>query len=456
MDPRKFIVAVLAIILLCVMVFRVAAAGESTEAMARATTVSETDAATVAATAGTKGRKMSAFSDNPDITSYSQNPYAFDWSSLAKDEMPEGFILPAIAIDGGPVNLKLPVKGALLMSSDTGEVLYEQNRDEILPIASITKIMTMLLLFDEIDAGRATLTDKVKVSEHAAKMGGSQIWLDPTETFTVEELLKAVCVSSANDAAVALAEHIAGSEPVFVEMMNRRAKQLNMTDTFFVNACGLDAPGHLSSAYDVALMARAIMRHEELIKYTTIWTDTLRDGQTMLVNTNKLIRSYSGITGLKTGTTGAAGICICATATRDDMSLIAVVLGAEDSDSRFTAARTLLDFGFANFRLAKIPDLSIYPGEIKIQRGELSAAPLTYMLPKKMLVQKTGEAKLTATVNVPKTISAPVPAGMQIGTITLFSGEIMVGEYPIILELEIKKITFRSAFKRFAKACLIF
>ncbi|MBQ7817035.1 MAG: D-alanyl-D-alanine carboxypeptidase, partial [Oscillospiraceae bacterium] len=222
-------------------------------------------------------------------------------------------------------NFDVPAKAALLMDESTGQILYAKNADRQLPIASITKVMTMLLVFEALDSGKITLQDTVPISAHAFSMGGSQIWLEPGEIFNVDQLLKAVAVSSANDAAVALAEYVGGSESVFCDMMNTRAKELGMENTHFVNACGLDAEGHLSTARDVAVMSRELMKHKKVFEYTTIWMDYLRDGATQLVNTNKMLHSYTGTTGLKTGTTSKAGVCITATATRQNMSLIAVV-----------------------------------------------------------------------------------------------------------------------------------
>ncbi len=390
---------------------------------------------------------INLYNENPDNISYNANPLAFE-------EPPKDSAIPAAISLDATANLNLPVRAALLMSEDTGEVLYKQNSEEKMPIASITKIMTMLLVFEEIDKGNIKLTDLVKVSEHAASMGGSQIWLDPSESFTVDEMLLAVSVSSANDAAVALAEHVAGSEPVFVEMMNRRAKEIGMENSSFANACGLDAEGLYSTAYDVALLSREIMTHEELVKYTTVWTDSLRNGQTMLVNTNKLLNSYAGITGLKTGTTSGAGICISATAERDGMSMIAVVLGASNSSDRFDAARTLLDFGFANFQLANIPDSSEFTTELPLKKGLEQAVTLEYMLPEKLLLQKNQQSELTAELTLPESIVAPVSKGDVVGNITLYSGESSIESYDIIASESYSEITFNTAFKRFAEALL--
>ena len=267
--------------------------------------------------------------------------------------------LPCAALDINPAtdrDFDVPCQAAILIDEDSGTVLYEKNADESRPIASITKIMTLLLTFEALEAGKVSLSDIIPVSEHAYHMGGSQIWLEPGEQLTLDEMLKAICISSANDAAVAVAEFIGGSEPVFVERMNARAKELGMQSTTFRNACGLDEDGHLSTARDVAIMSREmLLNHPEIENYCTVWMDTLRGGATQLVNTNKLLKSYNGITGLKTGTTGKAGVCISASASRDDLRLIAVVLGSSSGKERFAAATSLLDYGFAMFESALVP-----------------------------------------------------------------------------------------------------
>ena len=255
-------------------------------------------------------------------------------------------------------SLSLPCRAAVLIEPASGRVLYEKNADERVPIASITKLMTLLLTFEAVHGGKLTLDTPVPVSEHAYHMGGSQIWLEPGEQFTLDEMLRAICVSSANDAAVAVAELVGGSEPVFVEQMNARAAELGLQNTSFRNACGLDAEGHLSTARDVAALSCYILNTcPEILHYTGIWTDSLRNGQTQLVNTNKLLKRYSGITGLKTGTTGGAGVCISASATRDGLTLIAVILGAPSSAERFQAATALLDYGFAAYAAVPVPQL---------------------------------------------------------------------------------------------------
>lgn len=348
-------------------------------------------------------------------------------------------------------NFDVPCKGALLMDETTGQVLYGKNFDVQMPIASITKVMTMLLVFEAIDSGKITLQDTVPITEHAFSMGGSQIWLEPGEIFTVHELLKAVAVSSANDAAVALAEFVGGSESVFCDMMNTRAKELGMANTHFVNACGLDADGHLSTAYDVAVMSRELMKHEKVFEYTTIWMDYLRNGETQLVNTNKLLHSYTGTTGLKTGTTSKAGVCISATAKRQNMSLIAVVLGADSGTERFDAAKKLLDFGFSNFESREFPQAEDYPKMIKVRYGVQKAAQLTYNLPQSLLFLKGSASGLESRITLPETIEAPMSKGSKIGSVGLYSGGVKIKEYTIELAEDIEKVTFKKALEILVK-----
>ncbi|MBQ5324648.1 MAG: D-alanyl-D-alanine carboxypeptidase, partial [Oscillospiraceae bacterium] len=279
-----------------------------------------------------------------------------------------------------------------------------------------------------------------------------QIWLEPGEIFTVHELLKAVAVSSANDAAVALAEFVGGSESVFCDMMNTRAQELGMENTHFVNACGLDAEGHLSTAYDVAVMSRELMKHEDVFGYTTIWMDYLRDGETQLVNTNKLLHSYTGTTGLKTGTTSKAGVCISATAKRQNMSLIAVVLGSDSGQERFDAAKKLLDFGFSNFESKPFPQADSYPQYITVKHGVQKSAKLSYNLPQNLLFLKGSAAQLESRITLPETIEAPVSKGSQIGTVGLYSGGQKIKEYSIELAENVEKITFIKALEIVVKA----
>ena len=349
--------------------------------------------------------------------------------------------LPARAVEGGAqlvpaeagAGLSLPCRAAVLVDQGTGTVLYEKDADRQMPIASITKVMTLLLTFEALHNGQLTLDTPVPVSEHAASMGGSQVWLEPGEHFTLDEMLRAICVSSANDAAVAVAELVGGSEESFVARMNAKAAELGMENTSFRNACGLDTEGHLSTARDVAVMSRAILNEcPEVLHYSGIWTDTLRGGETMLVNTNKLLRRYEGITGLKTGTTGGAGVCISASASRDGLDLIAVVLGSSSSAERFEAATTLLDYGFSAYEAAPLPDLGGRPLYLDVTGSTVEDVPLDYTaLPESLLVPKGGAGALTARVDLPAVSGAPLERGSQVGSVTILSGEQPVGSWPV-------------------------
>ena len=351
------------------------------------------------------------------------------------------------ALTAAQPDLTLNCRAVCLIDQDTGTVLYEKNADQQMPIASITKVMTLLLTFEAIHDGRLTLDTFVPVSEHAYHMGGSQIWLEPGEQFTLDEMIKAICVSSANDAAVAVAELVGGSEQGFVQMMNDRAAELGMTNTTFHNACGLDTEGHLSTARDVAIMSRQILTTcPEVLHYTGIWTDTLRGGATQLVNTNKLLRRYNGITGLKTGTTGGAGVCISASATRDGLNLIAVVLGAPSSKDRFEAATTLLDYGFAAWRAAPLPAMEDRPLLIKVRGSAEESVPLEYSaLPESILMPKESAAELTAQLTLPDELDAPVQQGQAVGMVRILAGESVLGEYDICTAADAPEMDFGTA-----------
>ena len=347
-----------------------------------------------------------------------------------------------------PPQLTLPCRAAMLIDQTSGTVLYEMNADQTMPIASITKVMTLLLTFEAVHAGRLTMDTAVPVSEHAYHMGGSQIWLEPGEQFTLDEMLKAICVSSANDAAVAVAELVGGSEPAFVQQMNARAAELGMEHTTFRNACGLDTEGHLSTARDVAIMSRTILNTcPEVLHYTGIWTDTLRGGATQLVNTNKLLKRYNGITGLKTGTTSGAGVCISASATRDGLDLIAVVLGSLSSSERFTAATTLLDYGFAAYAAVPLPAMEDRPLLIKVKGSAEESVPLDYTaLPETLLMPKENAAALTAQLDLPQELEAPVQLGQTVGTVRILSRETQLGEYEVRAAADAEKMDFGTAF----------
>lgn len=347
----------------------------------------------------------------------------------------------------------VPCRAAVLIDLSSGTVLYEKEADTPMPIASITKVMTLLLTFEAIEAGRVSLQDPVPVSDHAYNMGGSQIWLEPGETFTLEEMIKAICVSSANDAAVALAEFIGGSEPAFAELMNQKAAALGMTNTAFKNACGLDEAGHLSTARDVAVMSREmLLNHPQITNYTTIWMDTLRGGQTQLLNTNKLLKRYQGITGLKTGTTSGAGVCISASASRDGLDLLAVVLGAASSAERFDAATALLDYGFANFENVAAPAPENAPASLPVTGGAEEAVELRYAAPEKILTRKGEGAALTAVLELPDTLAAPLAEGQQVGAVTVYSGETALGSWPVTAASAVQPMTMRLGFERLLAA----
>ena len=369
------------------------------------------------------------------------------------------FTLPAMAETITPAtqaDFDLPCQAAILVDLGTGAVLYEKNADEQRAIASITKVMTLLLTFQALEAGRVQLTDIVPVSEHAYGMGGSQIWLEPGEQLTLEEMLKAICISSANDAAVAVAEYIGGSEDAFVQQMNAEAARLGMTGTHFENACGLDETGHLSTARDVAVMSREmLLHHTEIADYCTIWTDTLRGGETQLVNTNKLLRSYQGITGLKTGTTGGAGVCISASAERDGLGLVAVILGAPSSKDRFDAARTLLDYGFANYQslTAELP--ADAPKTLPVARGAEETVELSYTAPGSFLAAKGDDAQLEVRLALPESVEAPVAAGQQLGTVTVLRGGQTLAEYPVTAANDVAALSFGLCFRRLVEALLL-
>ena len=354
---------------------------------------------------------------------------------------------PAMETAAASGSLALNCRAAVLIEPESGRVLYEKSPDEKMPIASITKLMTLLLTFEAVHGGKLTLDTLVPVSEHACHMGGSQIWLEPGEQFTLDEMLRAICVSSANDAAVAVAELVGGSEPAFVEQMNARAAELGMTNTTFRNACGLDTEGHLSTARDVAVLSCYILNTcPELLHYTGIWTDSLRNGQTQLVNTNKLLKRYSGITGLKTGTTSGAGVCISASAVRDGLILIAVILGSPSSADRFNAATTLLDYGFANYAAVPLPELPDRPLELAVKGSAEQSVPLDYSaLPKTVLMEKGAAAELRTELTLPETLEAPVEQGQTVGKASVYAGETLLSEAEVRSVADAPLLTFGGA-----------
>lgn len=334
-------------------------------------------------------------------------------------------------------------KSSILMCADTGDIIYEKNAYEHVSPASVTKLMSILLVLEAIDSGKITLEDKVTAGENAVAMGGSQIWLEVGEIMTVEELLKAVIVASANDACTALGEYIAGSSTAFVSMMNERANSLGLENTNFENCTGLDdtATNHYSCAYDLAVIAREVLTHELVFNYSTIWLDYLRDGETELNNTNKLVNTYTGITGLKTGTTSKAGFCVCATAKREDLNLIAVVLGAETGDKRFESAVNLLDFGFANYEIfvPTIDETQIT--NVKIKNGEEKSTKPIYSTSDKILVKK-GTGEISYEYSVSEAVNAPIKKGDELGEILIKSGDQIIKKIPLYSGKDINKISF--------------
>lgn len=309
-------------------------------------------------------------------------------------------------------SLNLESGAAILIEESTGQILYSHNIHEQLRPASVTKIMSILLIMEQIDNGTLSYTDTVNCSETARSMGGSQIWLDPRETLTVDEMLKAICVVSANDCVVAMAEHIAGSEEAFVQMMNDKAKQLGMNDTTFKNCHGIDEDGHVTSAYDIALMSRELLtNHPDITKYTTIWIDSLRDGKSQLVNTNKLIKTYKGITGLKTGSTSLALYNLSASATRDDLSLIAVIMKAPSTKVRFSEAQKLLDYGFSKFSFKSFGNKGDIIQSVSINKGVKSQVDVALEKNAGTLIEKGKESQVSQTIEINNNIEAPIKKG---------------------------------------------
>ncbi len=346
---------------------------------------------------------------------------------------------------------KLPVdvkaKSVILMEANTGEVLMEYNADTKLYPASVTKIMTLLLIAEAIDQKKISLTDNVTCSSNAASKGGSQIWLEEGEVMTVDELLRATVIGSANDAATLLGEFVAGSEESFISLMNERAKELGMKNTNFVNATGLDdtTNAHLTTARDIAIMSRELLKYDFITDYTTVWMDSLRNGKTELVNTNKLVRFYEGTTGLKTGTTAKAGCCISASAKRDGLHLIAVVMGSANSNDRFNTAKNMMSWGFANYTLytPRIPKKEVK--EVNVICGEEESVSVKLPKLSPILLKKGEEEKVDVTVDIADSAQAPVLKGQTVGTVTVSVGNKKVKEYNITSATEIKKLTLYTA-----------
>ena len=358
---------------------------------------------------------------------------------------------PAANPAGAPV---VDAGAAVLMEKETGTILCAQNAHDKLEPASVTKVMTLLLVLEAVDDGRLALDDMVTASARAASMGGSQVYLREGEQMSVDDLLKAVAVVSGNDAAVALAEHLAGSEEAFVALMNQRAAELGMADTCFVNCTGLPAAGHLTSAHDIAVMSRELLQHPKIRDYTTIWMDSIRGGQFQLSNTNKLVRFYEGATGLKTGSTDSAGYCLAASAEREGMELIAVVLKADTSEQRFEGAKSLLNYGFATYTLT-----DVYPGQalppVDVLLGEADTVQPVLARSSRILVEKARLNDVTAQLRLCEDVEAPVEAGQKLGELTVSVGGQARESIPIVADRAVARLTIPGIFSRFLRTLFL-
>lgn len=345
--------------------------------------------------------------------------------------------------------LNLESASCILIEQSTGQVLYEHNSHEQLRPASVTKVMSILLIMEALDDGRISLTDSVPCSENAASMGGSQIWLDPRETLTVDEMLKAICVASANDCVVAMAEYLGGSEDAFVQMMNDKAKELGMNDTTFKNCHGLDEDGHVTSSNDIALMSRELLnKHPKVTNYTTIWTDSLRDGKSELANTNKLIRTYKGATGLKTGSTGLALYNLSASATRDNLSLIAVIMKAPSTKVRFAEAQKLLDYGFNSFSFEQFGKKDDVVKTLTVNKGVRSSVDAILCDNAGTLIEKGKNKNIEQNLILDDTVSAPIIAGQKLGEISFSLDGKTLSTVDIVAKDNVEKINLFTMCKR--------
>lgn len=341
--------------------------------------------------------------------------------------------------------VEVAAKSVILVERETGTVLYQQAEHEKLEPASVTKVMTMLLVAEAIDAGQISLDDPVTCSAYAASMGGSQVYLEEGEQMPVHDMLKAVAVASGNDAAVALAEYVAGSESAFVEKMNQRAAELGMKDTHFCNCNGLPAKGHVTSAYDIALMSCQLLKHDLIREYTGTWMDTIRDGEFQLANTNKLIYYYDGATGLKTGSTSSAGFCISASAIRDDMELVAVVLGSTTSKERFDSAKALLNYGFGAYALADVTSKEV-PSDLEVKMGQKDQVKIGLAEVGKLLVKKEQLGSVTTEVELARNVQAPVAQGTEVGQLAVSVDGKEVRRIPIVAQEDVPRLTFSGMF----------
>lgn len=355
-------------------------------------------------------------------------------------------------------NLQLESESGILIEQHSGQILFEHNSHEKLRPASVTKVMSILLIMEAIDSGTLSYTDKIPCTEAAAAMGGSQIWLDVREELTVDEMLKAICVVSANDCTVAMAEYLCGSQEAFVEKMNTKAQELGMKDTSFKNCHGLDEDGHLTSAYDIALMSRELLnKHPSITKYTTIWMDTLRDGKSQLVNTNKLIRNYKGMTGLKTGSTSLALYNLSASATRDGLSLIAVIMKGPTGAIRFSEAQKLLDYGFSNYQYKELAGKYECLKNVTVQKGTEDNLNILFDEDAGVIIKKGENKNIEQIISVPDTLIAPIAKGQKVGEVSYCLDGERITTINIIAEKEIKKISLINFSSKLYKSwfCLL-
>lgn len=367
-------------------------------------------------------------------TSSIASTYEYIWSSLSDDAA------IAVSSSSDDSSLNLESTSAILIEQSTGQILFEKNSHEQLRPASVTKVMSILLIMESLDRGNLTLETLIPCSEHARSMGGSQIWLDTRETLSVNDMLKAICVVSANDCTVAMAEYIAGSEEAFVEQMNIRAKELGMNDTHFVNCHGIDEDGHVTSAYDISLMSRELLtKHPSITNYTTIYMDTLRDGKSQLVNTNKLLRTYSGCSGLKTGSTGLALYNLSASATRGNLSLIAVIMHSPSTAIRFAEARKLLDYGFSNFSSVSFGEIGDIVSTVNVEKGVKSSVNGIFNTSASVIIKKGLEKNITQNLTIDENVEAPISEGQKIGSATYTLNDQILTTVDIVAQNEVKK-----------------
>ena len=369
----------------------------------------------------------------PISYSFTYSPFIWSDDSITTSSLPD------------ETNLNLESESYILIEQNSGQILYEHNSHEQLRPASVTKVMSILLIMEALDNGQISLEDKVPCSEKASKMGGSQIWLDVREELTVNEMLKAICVASANDCTVAMAEFLAGSEEAFVEKMNNRAKELGMNDTCFKNCHGLDTDGHITSSYDISLMSRELLKnHPSITKYTTIWMDSLRDGKSVLTNTNKLIRNYKGATGLKTGSTGLALYNLSASATRDNLSLIAVIMRAPSTKVRFSDAQKLLDYGFNQYSYSQLAKKENILTQLPVSKGVNSSVNAVFGEDAGSLLKKGNSKNIEQIVSLPETVNAPLRKGEERVKVDYILDGKTICSVPIIADEDVKQINLSN------------